>query len=121
MATNTNTASVTLRHSLDNGSSLHTSTSMRIELATDFQGLGIEGKLGTYRDRHHEGHAVDGDGGDTAAGDLAGHGGSRQVHLGYQPTAVDIAETVGFARQRGNLQGQVSLGNGVFLFKLDHR
>ncbi len=89
--------------------------------ATDFQGLGIEGKLGTYRDRHHEGHAVDGDGGDTAAGDLAGHGGSRQVHLGYQPTAVDIAETVGFARQRGNLQGQVSLGNGVFLFKLDHR
>ena len=32
MATKTNTASVTLRHSLDSGSSLQTSTSMRIEL-----------------------------------------------------------------------------------------
>src|ERR1700712_4018122 len=32
MATNTNTASVTLRHSLDSGSSLHTSTIIWIEL-----------------------------------------------------------------------------------------
>ena len=120
MATNTNTVSVTLRHSLDSGSSLHTSTIIWIELRPISQGLGIEGQLRTDSDRDQEGHAIDGHRRYAPSGDLAGHGRAGQVHLGNQPAAENIAEAVGFARQRGDLQGQVALGNGIFLFEFNH-
>src|SRR5690606_36158900 len=86
--------------------------------ATDVLGLRIEGQLCADGHRHHERHALDGHCGYPATGDLAGHGGARQVHLCNQPATVDIAEAVGLTWQRGELHGQVALGNRIVQFQV---
>src|SRR3990167_9496067 len=88
--------------------------------AAHFHGLRIEGQLRANRHWHQKGHAIDSHGGYSPAGNLAGHGRAGQVHLRYQPAAVDIAKTVGFTGQCGDLQSQVALRDGVFLFEIVH-
>ena len=60
-------------------------------------------ELGADGDRHQKCHAIDRYGCDPATRHLAGHRGPRKIHLRYHPTAVYIAETVGFAGQCGDL------------------
>uniref|UniRef100_A0A494G9N1 Uncharacterized protein n=1 Tax=Solanum lycopersicum TaxID=4081 RepID=A0A494G9N1_SOLLC len=88
--------------------------------AADFQGLGVKGQLRADSHRHQKRHAIDGDGRNTAAGNTTGHGSAGQVHLRHQPAAENIAEAVGFAGKRGDLQGQVALRDRIFLFELYH-
>src|SRR3990167_10980581 len=65
--------------------------------AADLECLGVKGQLRTNGNRHEKGHAIDRHRCHAAAGDLAGHGSTGQIHLRYQPATIDVAETIGFA------------------------